>query len=132
MIDLNEYGIKPNRYRKDIWQYLEESEGHPTPYMIFDHLKQKYPYMSLATVYNNLILFKEKKLVISFRGTDNSEHYEIEKGPHAHFICENCNKIVNLDKIEVAETGNKGVLKKYKINRSSIFLYGICPDCSKK
>lgn len=61
--------------------------------------------MSVATVYNNLRVFRESGLVKELTYGDASSRFDFVTSDHYHAICENCGKIVDfhypgLDEVE--------------------------------
>ncbi len=60
---LKNTGVRITPQRHAILEYLVESMTHPTADEIYKALEGKFPNMSVATVYNNLRVFKEVGLV---------------------------------------------------------------------
>ncbi|GAA3331590.1 hypothetical protein GCM10020331_088800 [Ectobacillus funiculus] len=56
-------GVRITPQRHAVLEYLVESMAHPTADEIYKALEGKFPNMSVATVYNNLRVFKEVGLV---------------------------------------------------------------------
>jgi len=77
--------------------------------------------MDKATFYRNITKFEEEKLINSFESNDKKRYFEIQKNPHAHFICSNCLQIECLDE------KNSLKLPGYKID--NIIIKGICKAC---
>lgn len=51
------------KYEKAIYELVEHSHNHPTAEEIFVRLRQRYPSVVLATVYNNLKKLWESGLI---------------------------------------------------------------------
>lgn len=124
---LKEADIKPNKYRKEILYFLEEYKTHPTAHDIFDYMKKKFPYVSLATVYNTLNVFLENNLVIALQSEGNTVHYDATTDGHAHFICEKCGTIID---IKGEENKGKRKIKNNVINRVVTYYFGVCAACN--
>src|SRR5690625_6845304 len=58
---LKKTGVRITPQRKAVLKYMIETEEHPTADDIFKALSNEYPNMSVATIYNNLKLFKEDR-----------------------------------------------------------------------
>ncbi len=58
-------------------------------------LHEKLPEIDLVTIYRNLELFAEAKLVkkLHFDGTET--HFEFQHEPHHHAICTDCDKVLH-------------------------------------
>lgn len=123
--------ITPQRFA--ILEYLVESKSHPTADEIYKHLEERFPNMSVATVYNNLRLFTDIGFVTEMAYGDSSSRFDFTSTKHYHAICEECGKVEDvfypgLDDVESATEQLTGFI----INDHRLELYGICPDCQKK
>ncbi|WP_419770332.1 MAG: Fur family transcriptional regulator [Candidatus Marinarcus sp.] len=86
----------------------------------YEDIKSKLA-MDKATFYRNITKFEEENLVTSFESNDKKRYFEIQKNPHAHFICSACSKIECLKQQSIHLEG-------YKIE--NIIIKGLCPDCN--
>ncbi|MGX7014974.1 Fur family transcriptional regulator [Vagococcus silagei] len=123
--------ITPQRFA--ILEYLVVSKSHPTADEIYKHLEERFPNMSVATVYNNLRLFTDIGFVTEMAYGDSSSRFDFTSTKHYHAICEECGKVEDvfypgLDDVESATEQLTGFI----INDHRLELYGICPDCQKK
>ncbi|CJB71428.1 ferric transport regulator protein [Streptococcus pneumoniae] len=105
---------------------------HPTADDIYKALEGKFPNMSVATVYNNLRVFKEVGLVKELTYGDASSRFDYVTSQHYHVICEKCGKIVDfpyggLEKLEEEAAKTTG----FVINSHRLEIYGVCPECHK-
>ncbi|MCO0831803.1 transcriptional repressor [Fructobacillus sp. W13] len=123
---LQEHKLKATSQRLTLLEYMMTHDTHPTAEMIHNDL----PHISLATVYNTLEKFVEKKLVVIIDGiSDGKRHYDAADHPHYHVINTNTNEIIDaanfdpapLIKAAQAATGLK--ITDYRID-----LYGVEPD----
>ena len=53
------------RKRTAILSYMRQTHDHPSAEMVYNHLKQEIPDLSLGTVYRNLSMFKNQGEIIS-------------------------------------------------------------------
>lgn len=118
--------IRISKQRILILDYLMTHPIHPTPEEIFNDLKSEDPAISQATIYNNLNLFVKHKLVKELDFNMTSKRYEFYKKSHAHFICEVCG---NIEDVEVDEVGYEKSLSMYQIDNVEVTFRGICPEC---
>jgi Fur family transcriptional regulator, peroxide stress response regulator len=130
---LKESGVRITPQRHAILEYLINSLSHPTADDIYKSLEGKFPNMSVATVYNNLRVFREVGLVKELTYGDASSRFDFTTSEHYHIICENCGKIVDfhypgLDEVEHLASHVTG----FKVGHHRMEIYGTCPDCAAK
>lgn len=118
--------IRISKQRILILDYLMTHPIHPTAEEIFNDLKSEDPAISQATIYNNLNLFVKHKLVKELDFNMTSKRYEFYKKSHAHFICEVCG---NIEDVEVNEVDYEKSLSMYQIDNVEVTFRGICPEC---
>lgn len=125
--------IKYSRQREFIKKYLASSKEHPTADMIYTHIREEFPHISLGTVYRNLALLTELGDIKKLTSTDGADRFDGNTEPHYHFICSECGSIIdlemeNIDHINViAGAGFHG-----KIKGHITHFYGLCEACMKK
>ena len=117
--------------RDAILEYLRSTTAHPSAEMIYTDLKPQIPDLAMGTVYRNLSLFKEQGLVSSVATVDGVERFDGNTAPHVHFICQNCNAVIDLMEMEVpqaltqaAETACGG-----HVNECQLSFTGRCRGC---
>jgi Fur family transcriptional regulator, peroxide stress response regulator len=130
---LKETGVRITPQRHAILEYLINSMSHPTADDIYKALEGKFPNMSVATVYNNLRVFKEVGLVKELPYGDSSSRFDFITTQHYHVICEECGKIVDfhypgLDEVEALAAHVTG----FKVSHHRMEIYGSCQECQKK
>jgi Fur family peroxide stress response transcriptional regulator len=122
------YRMTPQRMA--MVRLIASSEGHPSAAQLYARIKGQFPSMSLATVYKTLDLLKELGQVLEIDLRDDSHYDGNRPQPHTHLICSKCNKIVDGE-----ADFDPSVIRKlerasgYKILRSQVSFYGLCPDC---
>jgi Fur family peroxide stress response transcriptional regulator len=122
------YRLTPQRV--ELVRLIASSEGHPSASQLHARIKRRFPTMSPATVYKTLALFKDMGQVLEIDLRDDSHYDGNRPQPHPHLICIKCNKIIDgevdfdpsaIRKLERASG--------YKILRSQVSFYGLCPEC---
>ena len=122
------HSIKPSFQRILILKYLIEMKNHPSVEMIFKHLVKDIPILSKTTVYNTLNLFSKKGLVTALTIDDIELKYDFIETPHAHFMCNNCHNIFDIDlQTDIFNLGN---IKGHRIDESQVNFKGVCADCA--
>jgi Fur family transcriptional regulator, peroxide stress response regulator len=127
---LKERDFRLTPQRIELIRLIASSEGHPSAAQLYTKIKTQFPTMSQATVYKTLALLKDMNQVLEIDLRDDSHYDGNRPEPHPHLICIKCNKIIDgevdfdpfaIQKLEQASG--------YKIFRSQISFYGLCPDC---
>ncbi|MBM7704451.1 peroxide-responsive transcriptional repressor PerR [Metabacillus iocasae] len=126
-------GVRITPQRHAILEYLINSMTHPTADDIYKALEGKFPNMSVATVYNNLRVFREVGIVKELTYGDSSSRFDYVTTDHYHVICESCGKIVDfhypgLDEVEALAAHITG----FEISHHRMEIYGTCTDCKNK
>ena len=118
--------------RDAILEYLRSTKAHPSAEMIYTDLKPQIPDLAMGTVYRNLTLFKEQGLVSSVATVSGVERFDGNTDPHVHFICQNCNAVIDLMEMEVpqslsqaAETACGG-----QVSECQLSFTGRCRGCT--
>ena len=117
-----------SKKREAIWQALSNCKEHPSAEQIYAKLKPEYPDLSLGTVYRNLALFREEGDIISVATVAGQERFDAYTVPHAHFICQNCNAVIDvetpIDADAFANIPLPGAAREF-----SLTFYGVCDNC---
>lgn len=126
---LEKVGIKANRYRLELLDYMKHSREHASADTIYHRLSSKYPDISFATVYNNLNLFYDRKLVRRFFTPEREARYDFAGMPHHHFVCEKCAAVEDIPSESVNLTLSQELTRHLKIQSTETVFYGVCPTC---
>ncbi len=130
---LRSTGVRITPQRQSILQYLIEADSHPTADEIYQSLSPQFPNMSVATVYNNLKVFKETGLVKELTYGDASSRFDFETHNHYNIICYQCGKITDfhyprLDEVEQLAQH----VTSFSVTHHRMEIYGVCPECQSK
>ncbi len=121
--------------KKIIMDYLMSVKTHPTAEEVCREVKKKLPRISQGTVYRILNNFKKKGGIQEI--PTRISRYDGDASLHAHFICENCGRVVDVaDPFIVNIRKDCPILKRKKvkagkINKHQVYFYGICNKCQK-
>lgn len=112
---------------------LQNTGTHPTADWIYDQLKGEFPNLSMGTVYRNLNILIEQKLIKKIDFGSTFDRFDANIGPHYHFICERCSSVLDLE-LPVDEALNErvNVSTHHNAQRHRIEFFGICDRCEKK
>lgn len=130
---LRKTGVRITPQRQAVLRFLIETDSHPTADEIYKALSPQFSNMSVATVYNNLKVFKESGLVKELTYGDAASRFDFETDNHYHVICSECGKITDfhyprLDEVEsIAQH-----ITSFSVTHHRMEIYGLCPDCQSK
>lgn len=131
-----EKGLKMTPQRIAIISYLEDNKTHPTADDIYKRVKEEYPTISFATVYNTVQALCNIGTLMELSIDSERKHYDPVNEPHHHGICTQCGSI---EDISVGLTGGlnestdlpEGELNGFSVDQVHINLYGTCANCLK-
>lgn len=127
--------LKYSRQRESIKNYLLETTSHPTADMVYMHVKQEFPNISLGTVYRNLKLLTDLGEAIKITAPDGGDRFDGHVQPHNHFYCIDCGRILDLNMdMDAINHINELAAKDFDgiIESSTTLFYGKCNDCTQK
>jgi Fur family transcriptional regulator, peroxide stress response regulator len=133
--DLKIKGITLTPQRMAIIEFLKNNLDHPTAEDIYKALEEKYPSMSIATVYSTLELLKAngyiQELSIRKRG---KACFDFTSKNHHHFLCLKCDNIIDIESecINTCPIVKAGQLEGCKVAEIQAYLYGVCSGCNEK
>ncbi|TCS92850.1 peroxide-responsive transcriptional repressor PerR [Hazenella coriacea] len=128
---LKSIGVRMTPQRHAILDYLLSTMAHPTADEIYKALEGNFPNMSVATVYNNLRVFKEAGLVRELTYGDSSSRFDANMIDHYHVICHVCGKITDFDYPSLLSVEKEAACATgYQVDYHRMEIYGTCPTCS--
>ena len=83
---LRSNGIQPSAQRVAVAGYVLHTHEHPSAELVFKRVRERFPWISRATVYNTLNLFVEKGLLQRLTIAEDSVVFDPITGTHHHFI----------------------------------------------
>lgn len=130
---LKKSGVRITPQRHAVLEFLLSSKTHPTADEIYKALENKFPNMSVATVYNNLRILKEIGLVKELTYGDDSSRFDSNTMDHYHIICDDCGKIVDFHYPTLSEIESLAEkVSGFEISHHRLELYGKCALCKEK
>jgi len=127
---LKENGLKATFQRMTILEHIE-CHGHMSVDSIYEEVVKLYPSLSLATVYKNIILMVENRILVEVPIAGLKSKYELKKEDHIHLVCTQCGEVedkkydTNADKLFISMTKQEN----FTLSKQQINLYGICENC---
>lgn len=126
-----ELGIRVTAQRVAVAEVLANSDDHPTAQMVYERVRERFPQITLGTVYNTLAMLEEKGFVqaLTFAG---GTRYDTNVKPHANLVCIECGRMVDVDDTEgLVDRLRQNVMAEfgYSLLSQRVDFYGTCPDC---
>lgn len=114
------------KYEKAIYEIVDNSRDHLTAEQVLAALREKFPAVSQATVYNNLKKLCEEGLIrkLSFPGT-RDRYDRIQR--HDHLICQHCGRLADVSFEDL--TAPLRTQLGEDILSYDLKVYYICPEC---
>jgi len=127
---LRKAGLKATIQRLSILEIIRGA-GHSTVDDIYAIVRKKHASISLATVYKNIEILLEKRVLAEVPLAGRKSKYEIKKIDHIHLICQVCGSVEDETMEAMPQTQLEHIAKKgdFALSKSQINLYGICRNC---
>ena len=122
---------RSTRQRQLILEIIEQADRHVDADEIYRQARQKSPSISLSTVYRNLQLFKELRLVEEHQLDGMRRYYEsTSSSKHHHMVCLGCGRVFEFtcpstERIKSRLSREEG----FKVTGVDVRLVGYCPQC---
>ena len=121
---------RETKQRRIIFETIKSTLSHPTADWIFEQVRGAMPKISLATVYRNLSVLKEEGMVREIYGNDRRAHYDGDTSRHAHFICEECSRIIDVRGVKEVDWRTLKDLVGCEVTGQAVEFNGLCAACS--
>ena len=115
--------------RRLLHEVLEEAPGPLLPAELHLIAQTRLPKLGIATVYRELARLTETGEAQTVLIGDETPRYELKRGHHHHFKCEQCARVYDLEYCigkGVAEMLPQG----FSHTHHDITLYGRCASCA--
>ena len=121
------------KYGKKILEIVSSSGSHMTAEEIFDALRQTYPSVVLATVYNNLNRLWQEDLLRKVSVEGMPDRYDrIQR--HDHLVCKRCGRLLDIDLGDLTSQLEQkaGISILYKIGENFSDFFSTHPSTDKR
>lgn len=103
--------------------------GHINIDDMYTILKEKFPSISLATIYKNINAMIEISFLSEVKIPNKKSVYELTKAEHSHVVCSECKAILDIKldtSLLMLEASHQS---DYRLEKSSIIFDGVCKNC---
>lgn len=123
--------MRYSRQRECIYEILKNTKSHPDATYVYEKALEQIPNISLGTVYRNLKALEEMGDITKVPTPFKSERYDADISNHYHYVCLECQKVVDLD-MNINLTGE--LLKQTGLTAQGhkLVYYGVCNNCKNK
>lgn len=127
-----EAGLRVTHQRLEIFRELLQSTDHPTADTLHRRLRNKFPTLSLDTVYRTLATLANQRLIHRVETIESLTRFEAVASPHHHLICSGCGKIADFEWPLIDQSALPEELSGWgKIEHKHLVVYGRCENCVK-
>ena len=114
------------KYEKKIFEIVNASRDHLTAEQVLAALREEYPAVSQATVYNNLKKLTSDGLLRKLTLADSPDRYDrIQR--HDHLVCQRCGRLADMSFEDMTEALSAQLscdILSYDLKVSYV-----CPEC---
>lgn len=114
------------KYEKKIYELIAASRSHMTAEEVFAALRETYPTVALATVYNNLNKLSAAGLIRRITMQGAPDRYDRTER-HDHLVCRECGALADLCLADLTAELQRQV--KVPILAYDLKLFYLCPAC---
>lgn len=125
-------GVRFTPQRQAILEFLLDTKSHPTAEEIFQHVKAKFPGVSLGTIYNTLNMLKEHGHILELSYGDMSSRFDGNPENHYHLVCSRCGRVADYHRPLLHLDGEVAEASGFQITGHRLEFYGLCPDCQEQ
>ena len=128
---LRDSGIQPSAQRVAVADYVLHTGEHPSADQVWKRVRERFPWISRATVYNTLNLFVEKGLLRRLNFAEDSVVFDPKTDTHHHFIDEKTGAIhdVPWERVQVC---NIDSLREYDVHDYQVVMRGTLKPARRK
>lgn len=120
---LHEHGIQPSAHRVAVAQYVLTTDEHPSAEKVWARVRERFPMISRATVYNTLNLFVEKELLRELHLSPESVVFDPNMERHHHLIDEETGSIHDVPWNQVEVCNITGIAD-YEVSDYQVVMHG--------
>lgn len=126
---LRDHGLQVTYQRLAIYQALYHTKDHPSADVIYQHVRKRFPMISLGTVYKTLERFHEVGLINKVNPLTEVARYDALIHSHHHLVCLKCQSIQDLEDQKLDEKIELSKVNGFQVLRQQVVLHGYCTGC---
>ena len=121
---------RKSKQKEAAFRVLKGATSHPTAEWVYERVRREIPNISLGTVYRNLKLLKQGRMISELDLTGALSRFDGEVLNHYHFRCEQCGYIFDVDEPVNKEIDmNLAQQTGFRISHHRLEFRGLCKNC---
>lgn len=116
-------------YEREVYHIITGSEEHLTVEQIYTKIKNKYPKIVLATVYNNVNKLWKAGLIHKITVENMPDRYD-RVIKHDHLVCQRCGKLADILFDDLTASLRRQLGEDFLSYDLKVFY--LCPACRKQ
>lgn len=116
-------------YEREIYHIITNSMKHLTAEQIYAEMKNKYPQIVLATVYNNVNKLWKAGMIRKISVENMPDRYD-RLTRHDHLVCQKCGKLADITFEDLTASLRRQLGEDFFSYDLKVFY--LCPDCRKQ
>ena len=108
-------------------EFLDKNLVHPTADEVYRGIKDGFPSLSKATVYNVLDALKRAGAIRELTIARQAARYDIRTSAHPHFMCRVCGRVYDVDLPHAVHEGD--IIDGHQVESVQVYIYGVCAHC---
>ncbi len=122
---------RKTKQRQVILEELQKLHSHPTASDLYRVVRQRFPRVSLGTVYRNLELLNESGTIRKLQIGGREARFDAVDADHHHVQCTSCGRVDDLPvKTDVPTDLPENTPEGWQIEECRVEFVGLCPDCN--
>ncbi len=117
------------KYEREIYHIITGSVKHLTVEQIYMEIKNKYPKVVLATVYNNVNKLWKAGLIRKVSVENMPDRYD-RLTRHDHLVCQRCGRLADISFEDLTVSLRRQLGEDFLSYDLKVFY--LCPDCRKQ
>ena len=109
------------KYEREVYRLVNESRSHLTVEQVYEAVRENYPGVSLATIYNNLNRLCGADMIHRISVDGSPDRYD-RASKHDHIVCVRCGRLIDRTASLREQLGDDFFYYDLKV-------YALCPDC---
>ncbi len=132
---LKSAGLKLTPQRLAIIEQFADDHSHPTAQDLFERLRERFPTMSFATVYNTLDSLAKNGLSGTLR-LGGAARFDPNTSAHHHAVCDGCGRVEDIPELapedQPADPALARVAPGFSVRAVERTYRGLCATCRKR
>lgn len=131
-IQCRQAGLRVTPQRMAVYKALLETDQHPSAEIVYRHVRQIFPSISLDTVNRTLLTLSDMGAATIVEGSGDAKRFDANQDAHQHFKCVKCKRITDIhhepfDRMSAPENLPAG----FTVLKTTVYIEGLCDQCTR-